>query len=398
MKKTLWTKNFICITLANFLLFVGFEMVVTLVSLYINHIGGTNADIGMCVAVFTVTALIGRSVAGVLLDRFGRKGVFFGGLILMVLITYSYGFVTAVGWIVAVRFVHGIGWGFSSTASSTVASDNIPKECFGEGMGYFSLSNSLGMAVGPSIGLALLSFLSFRTMFGFSASTALAALVIALFVSYEPAQKKQPEAEQPETGTAEAKPAGKWIEKKALLPAVVILCVSTTYGAMIGFLALYGNQENIGNTGLFFAVYAIFLLISRPIAGKLTDRKGFAVVVIPGILCTAVALVILGFAHTMPVFLLSAAIYGVGIGANQSALQTMAVLSADKDSVGSANATFLLGFDGGIGVGSLVAGWIAQLFGYAVMYHAMIGFLILGIVIFGIGSRQSSIRKQNAEG
>ena len=390
-KEKLLTKNFLLISIVNFLLFFGFEMLATVVSLYIAYIGGDSRAVGLSMGIFTLTALIIRAVTGILLDRMGRKKVFFAGLVTMVVITYVYGLIPSVGLILGVRFLHGIGWGISSTSSNTVASDNIPRSRFGEGMGWFGLSNSLGMAVGPATGLTILNFSGYRNMFTFSAATAFLCLVLALFISYPALTESGKEAVGESTCDAESdigKPVkkGSAIEKGAVLPAVTIMCISVTYGALVSFLALFAQEKGISNIGSYFTVYAAAMLLTRPAAGRLTDKKGTAFVVVPAIILCTAGMVVLGLSQVIWHFLISAVLYGMGMGSAMSSLQTMAVTSAPAERTGSANATFMIGFDGGIGIGSMTAGLLVAAVGYGSMFLCLSGCVLFSGLIFAVFS------------
>jgi MFS family permease len=48
-----------------------------------------------------------------------------------------------------------------------------------------------------------------------------------------------------------------------------------TYGAVVSFLALYAQTMNVTNVGPFFTMYAITLMITRPLFGRIADKKGF---------------------------------------------------------------------------------------------------------------------------
>ena len=404
-KQTLWTKNFICITLSTLLLYFGFEMLMTTLPLYIKQIGGSDSAVGISVGLFTVTALILRAAAGILLDRYGRRGIFFAGLIAMAAVTFSYRLVTTVALIMVVRILHGMSWGVANTAAGTIASDNIPKSRFGEGMGYFGLASSIAMAIGPATGLMILTDHSFPTLFYVAAAIMLAALLLAFFVSYRrltPSQKSpdrsnvtgSPDTSCGEESDTNSKKYGRisFLERTALIPSVSILFVCATYGALIGFLALFAEQEGIANIGIYFAVYAVAMLITRPIAGKLTDKYGFSAVVYPGLLLTFLGLIILAGSHSFIQFMISAAFYGVGIGSVQCSLQSMAVVNAAADRIGTANATFFIGFDTGIGIGSVVAGIVASSLGYGVMYGSFSIFIAAAAIFYFIACRISKKR------
>ena len=123
-----------------------------------------------------------RPLAGVLLDRLGRRGVFLSGLALVTVASAAMYFFPLVGMILLLRFIHGLGWGVATTASSTVAADYIPKARFGEGMGYFSLAASMAMAISPAIALSLRA----GPMFILATAFMVGSTLLALFLQYRP--------------------------------------------------------------------------------------------------------------------------------------------------------------------------------------------------------------------
>lgn len=381
-KQPLWTKDFIIIAIMNLFLFLGFQMLLPTLPLFAKSLGGSDALLGWIVGSTTVASLIIRPISGILLDKMGRKGILTAGLFIIILVTSSFGWLPSVGVIIAVRFLHGIGWGMASTASSTIASDNIPKSRFGEGMGYFSLSNSLAMALAPSIALAMFAGNGFKPISFVSAGLAVVVLLMSFFFENTQKEKQQ-----------EGKVKLAFYERASILPAAIMFFVCATYGSITGFLSLYATKAGIRNIGVFFTVYAVTLLVSRPLSGKLTDRFGFSITIYPGLLLVAATMLLLSRATTLPIFLICAAIYGLGLGSVQSSLQAMAIIRAPKERKGAANATFYTGFDGGIGFGSVIGGIIASSAGYGRMYLYFSLFAIIGAFLYYI----FFTRKENAQ-
>ena len=190
-KTVLWTGNFIKIILINLFLFLSFQMLLPALPLYVKELGGDSSLVGLVTGLFTLSALLIRPVAGIFLDRLGRKGIFLAGLGLFILSSYSYALTAGVGVILLLRFLHGFSWGAASTASTTLGTDNIPRSRFGEGMGFVGLSTSLAMAMGPAAGLSIMDELGFRQLFTVSAILGLGALGLALFLRYDPIPKGQ---------------------------------------------------------------------------------------------------------------------------------------------------------------------------------------------------------------
>ncbi|NMA69424.1 MAG: MFS transporter, partial [Desulfitobacterium sp.] len=312
-----------------------------------------------------------RPIAGRFLDRQGRRGVYFVGLAIFITCVFAYIWAPTVLLLLLIRFIHGFGWGSSSTASSTIATDIIPKPRLGEGMGYFGLTSTLAMAVAPALGLAIMSRLGFSQVFIISAISVIIAFLIATPIKFH---KPTPGKEVPGKRS--------FFEKNAITPATIIFFVTMTYGAIVSFIALYAADKGIENIGLFFTVYALSLLISRPYFGKLSDRKGYAAAVLPGIIAVLVTMFLLYFANSLSAFLVAGFIYGIGFGATQPVLQAMAVRNVPPERRGSSNATFFVGFDLGIGVGSILWGIIAELVGFQTIYLLAMIPAVIGLFVF----------------
>ncbi|SDF51837.1 MFS transporter [Sporolituus thermophilus] len=376
LRERLWTRDFILICTINLLIFCGFQMLLPTLPVYAKHLGGSDAAAGLIVGIFTVAAVIMRPVAGQALDYYGRKGIFLSGLAVFISAVLAYIWAPSLGILLLIRFIHGFGWGATSTAASTVAADIIPKARLGEGMGYFGLTTTAAMAFAPALGLYLTSHFSFSVLFLVSAFIVTIAAGLALSIGYR------------HINAANAKTV--LLEKVALRPALVIFFVTMTYGAIVAFLALYAAQQGIGNIGPFFTAYATALAVARPLAGRLADRRGFDIVVIPGLVLVMVAMFLLYLAQGLAWFLAAGIVYGAGFGAVQPGLQAMAVLQAPPNRRGAANATFFIGFDLGIGFSSVIWGLVSQLTGYKTMYLWTMAPALLALSVYIVFGRRTS--------
>ncbi len=393
-KEPLWTRDFILISIASLFITMGFQMLLPVLPVFSAELGGSDSWAGLVVGIFTISAVLMRPIAGRLLDKQGRRGVFILGLIVFLICVVAYNWTSTISVLLMLRFIHGFGWGASSTASSTIASDVVPKSRLGEGMGYFGLTSTLAMAIAPALGLEILGGYGFNAVFYISAGVVLISIFIALLIKYH---KPDVVPKSDSDGFPKSGKAGIF-ERSAILPAVVIFFITMTYGAIVSFIALYAGQKQVENIGLFFTVYAAALLISRPYFGRLTDRKGTPFAVLPGILCVIVSMSLIYFANSLMAFLIAGFIYGIGFGAVQPALQAMSVRKVDNTRRGAANATFFLGFDLGIGAGAILWGIIAEHLGYQLIYllaiiPAVVGALIYIRSIIGGKKRENTSRE-----
>lgn len=355
MREPLWGKDFILITIISLFTFMGFQMLLPTLPVYAKSFGGSDASAGLVVGVFTVSATLIRPFVGQALDVYGRKGIFFIGMIIFMGSVLAYIWAPSLILLFLIRFIHGFGWGLTSTASGTIAADIIPRSRMGEGMGYYGLASTISMALAPALGLFLVDRYSFHILFVLSSLMVVISIIFSGFINYRP------------VSTAKRLKFS-LIEKAALRPTLVIFFVTMTYGGIVAFIALYAAEKGISNIGSFFTVYAATLAITRPFAGRLSDKKGFDIVVIPGIISIIIAMVLLYFAAGIQWFLLAAVVYGIGFGTVQPSLQALAVLKSPGERRGAANATFFTGFDLGIGLSSIMWGVVAEFTGYSLIY------------------------------
>lgn len=367
----IWTRDFVLIVMSNFFVFLGFQMTLPTIPLFVNELGGNDQLIGVVVGIFTFSALLIRPYAGHALESRGRGFVFLIGLGIFVLSLGSFGFAKGLFFLFMMRIVQGIGWGFSTTASGTIATDLIPPKRRGEGMGYYGLSGNLALAFGPTLGLALVGVISFRQLFLVCAILGLVALLLSSKIRYKKVEKQ-------------AAPLNKWdfYEKTALPPSFLLFFITVTFGGIATFLPIYSVQKGVAGIEWYFLLYAIALLLSRTFAGKIYDQRGHQAVFIPGSLLILVSMILLSWLPNSMTLYIAAVLYGFGFGTVQPALQAWSVKDTPVNRRGMANATFFSFFDLGVGIGAILFGQIAYLFGYSTIYSISALSVLCSVILY----------------
>ncbi|MBS4189748.1 MFS transporter [Bacillus sp. FJAT-49705] len=367
----IWTKDFSLIVLSNFFVFLGFQMTLPTIPLFVEELGGNDQLIGFVVGIFTFSALLLRPYAGHALESKGRRFVYLTGLIIFVLSIGSFGFVNSLIFLFIMRIVQGVGWGLSTTASGTIATDLIPTRRRGEGMGYYGLSGNLALAFGPSLGLTLAGVLTFKQLFLICAVLGLAAFILSSFIRYKKVEPK-------------SVPLKKWdfYEKSALPPSLLLFFITVTFGGIATFLPLYSVQEGVEGIQWYFLLYALALMVSRTFAGKIYDQKGHQAVFIPGTILIFIAMGLLAWLPNSFILFTAAILYGLGFGTVQPALQAWSVKETPSNRRGMANATFFSFFDLGVGIGAILFGQIAHWFGYSAIYTLSAVSILCSILLY----------------
>ena len=369
----IWTRDFVLICFANLFIFLGFQMTLPTLPLFVKELGGSDQLIGVIVGVFTFSALLFRPYAGQALETKGRRFVYMLGLGIFVLSVGTMGFITSILLLIIIRIIQGIGWGFSTTATGTIATDLIPPKRRGEGMGYFGLSGNIALAFGPALGLTLVGKISFISLFLICATLGFVALLLSSTIRY-----KKVETSPDKTTTLKFD----IFEKTALQPSLLLFFITVTFGGIATFLPVYTLEKNVTGIESYFLVYALFLMLSRTFAGKIYDNKGHTYVFPPGTILIIIAMFLLAWLPNTTVLLIAASLYGLGFGSVQPALQAWAVDKAANNRKGMANATFFSFFDVGVGLGAILFGQLAFIFGYQSIYLTSAGSVFISLLIY----------------
>ena len=372
-KEKIWTRDFTLICLSNFFIFLGFQMTLPTIPLFVEKLGGNDQLIGVVVGIFTFSALLLRPFAGHALESMGRRFVYLTGLIIFVISVGSFGFATSLFFLFAMRIVQGVGWGFSTTASGTIATDLIPPKRRGEGMGYYGLFGNVALAIGPTLGLALVGYITFTQLFIICASLGLIALLLSSRINLQKAIKPSNKTE-----------SKRWdlYEKTALPPSILLFFITVTFGGIASFLPLYATQKGIQGIQWYFFLFAISIMLSRTFAGRIYDQKGHRAIFPLGTFFIMIAMFLIAWLPNSTILYVAAIFYGLGFGSVQPALQAWSVQTAPINRKGMANATFFSFFDLGVGIGAIAFGQIAYWFGYSTIYITSAISVFIAILLY----------------
>ncbi|HEU5088863.1 MAG TPA: MFS transporter, partial [Roseiflexaceae bacterium] len=177
-------------------------------------------------------------------------------------------------------------------------------------------------------------------------------------------------------------------ELSVLPAAAAVLFVFLAYGGITTFVPLFAAAISV-NSGLFFLAYAATLFLTRPIAGRLSDRYGETFILVPSLALTILALVTLAFSNGLWGVILAAVLYGIGFGSAMPVLQAITLRLARPDRIGVANASFATATDLGIGLGAMALGWVAQRTNYQVVFLVSAVSVALGLATVLLAVRRA---------
>lgn len=353
----LWTRDLVLIILVNLCVFTNHIMSLSTFPFYIQSLGGSEAVAGICAAAFAFVAVIIRPFVGWWLDNGVRKVALVVGLLLLGAAPLGYVFVPVLSMSIAFRMLHGIGLSFSNSTTATVASDVICRPRFAEGMGYFGMATALASAIAPALGLSLMEGFGFGTLYAAAAGIAGLGLVLFTFVRTR------------KVNVPKKKLNLRTIINRDSLPATATMLVfMLTFGALENFVAIFAAENSLPSGSIYFIVMSVMLLVVRITLGKLVDQRGEAIFVYTCNAAMLVAFLLLALVPNTATYILSAVLAGYAFGGLEPSLQSMAVHISTDETRGSANSTFLCGYDIGYGLGGGLAGSLITAMGYSSMW------------------------------
>ena len=184
-KPRLITPLLICFILLNLLGSTMAQMNTVGSPLLSTKVMGTSAYGGFLVAVFVVAAIVSRIASGNLADRYSRRIVLVSGTLI-----YLAGCLIAIAIpsmlsLIPARILQGWGFGSVHTAASTGASDVLPAERLGEGLGYDGLGQAVAMASGPLLAGWLVGMEWQQALAAGAGVLSVIVLVLSFMVTYE---------------------------------------------------------------------------------------------------------------------------------------------------------------------------------------------------------------------
>ncbi|MBQ2209464.1 MAG: MFS transporter [Prevotella sp.] len=385
----LWNRNYCKVMTANFALFFAFYLLTPLLPLYLHETFGATKDvIGLVLSGYTITALLFRPFSGYFVDSFPRKTV--------LLIAYSAFAIFFAGYLAAstlllfaiVRTLHGGPFGALTVANSTVAIDVLPSSRRNEGIGYYGLSNNLAMAISPTFAIFVYSQThNFELLFWLAFAIATFGLAVDATVKLENKQI---------INNKRTISLDRFFLKRGWLLGADMVFFGFCFGVMSNYLAIYGKQVlgMTGGTGTWFMLCSIGLILSRLQGGKALRQGRLTHNAAEGMLISLVGYTLFVACPNMIGYYGSAIMIGLGNGHLWPAFQNMMISMAHHNERGTANSTILISWDVGMGLGILMGGVIAEVFGYTSAFWTVAAVNATGVALYFLKAQNFFLERQ----
>ncbi|MDR0199433.1 MAG: MFS transporter [Streptococcaceae bacterium] len=372
----IWTPTFSINTGLNLIYYTVFYLLTVIIGTVAMTQDHASAGLaGILSGIFIVGGFVGRLWTGNNVTRIGLKPLLYGGTLFYIAMTLLYFVTPNIGLLMIVRFLHGIAFGISATTSGTLAGLIAPRAKRGEAIGYYALSVTLASAVGPFLSIFIYHAFNYTVLL----IMALALLVIALIGIFFLRIPKGIMGEYVKKPFS----LSNYFEKTALPISLIGFLVGIAYSSILTFLAGFSAQAGLVTAGsLFYVIYAIVTLGTRPITGRLFDARGDNFMMFPTFIFFGLSLLLTGFSTTTFMLLAAGALIGLGYGSFGPFGQAIAIRHADISRIGVATSTFFGLFDMGVGFGPFILGFVQPATGYRGLYFLCAAFTVVIIILY----------------
>ena len=369
--KKIWNRNFVLLFLTNLLVLAAFYASIPIIPVYCQEIGITGSKVGIVLTAMSVATILFRPVAGYLLDNFNRYRVYLIFLALFCLAFPAFLAFPIFGLLVVVRLYMGAVYSVCGSATMTLASDVLPPMKITEGISRFAFTISIGMAVGPYVGIQVQNHLNSKTSF-----MTVFAISVAALVCVSCCRIKYPKVRRKKFALKDS------IYKPALPFMCNMMFLMIPYGAVIAYSSILAQEKGLTAVIPYFYICLVAgMLTSKLSTQRMIDAGRHRVLVYASLVVLVVTMASYVFLNTGVHLLIAGYFFGLGYGILQPLFQSFVTGTTPTPKRGVANATYLLSYDIGIGIGALLMGFMQETIGLTTGFAlTAIAYVVGGIV------------------
>lgn len=375
----LFTKDFLLDTAISLCCCLNyFTLLININGFAAETFGASSAEGGLAAGIYVIGGLISRVVLGKYVELVGRKRMLVIGLGIALVMSATYFFVSSLWMLYLIRFLHGTAYGISSTCTGDIIAKILPRSRRGEGMGYFLLSITIATAIGPFIGMSFGRDGNYTAVFAVGLVMYTLTMVCALLLKV-PEETLSEEQKRRARGFG----LGQLFQASAVPLALACMIFYFGYSGVISFISAYTEEiDLIEAASYFYLAVAAGTLISRLTTGRIYDRRGANIVMIPAYLAFFVGMVAFSQASVSWVLLCGGFAIGYGVSIVYSIDQAIVVSKSPPHRYGVTTSTFAAIADLGSGLGPSVLGLLLAFIGYREMYLVCAFISMSGFVIY----------------
>jgi MFS family permease len=374
--------------------FISYNLVrMPVLSLYAQSLGAGPEAIGFIVSASTLTGVFLKWPAGALSDIHDRRWLLLAGLLAFAIPPFFYQFVSDIGWLIALRFAHGMATAVFAPIALAVVAD-LCREARGVAYGSYTAATQAGAMLGPVLGGWLVVSSGFPAAFVTAGVLGTIAVLLFLLMRLPPQIPHVASGAGPAVVVREMARGARTVigNMRVVVTSVTDGARQVANGALMAFLPIYvvGIGMDAAQAGVLFGVQSVTSFFSRPTMGWASDRIGRRPLIVLGLVVCAASLAAIPFTCPFGGLMVLSALFGFGEAiVNASAAALVADLSELK-TLGSAMGMQGTIMDIGHASGPILAGVLIGALGFQPAFSIIAGLVLLAAAAFrfGVGSER----------
>lgn len=326
---------------------------------YARSLGASGAMVGIIVAIYSASNLVGNVAAGAVLDRWGRKRPLLIGLLATSLALLFYALARTPRQLMLTRGFHGLTASVLTPGAFAIMGDSTSTDQRARAMGLSGAFIAVAAMIGPLIAGVMRDNHGAGAVFLLSSALMLCTFLFFFFVA---AKWISPPGEK-SGRTAPERSQAFWRIPRLITSYLAALALTIGLGTLVTHLPIIMSErgESATRTGLTFTVFAgvAMAAMATPV-NRLSDRHGRLAPMVAGLLLVAAGMAVLWVSRGFTGSVLGMGVFGLGFGIIFPAVTALTAEAVQWSSRGKAFGVFYAVFSLGVVIGAVVSGTFTQ--------------------------------------
>ena len=352
MKTIVGDRNLLALFAATFLFFFNEALLLPTLPIHLAAIGYSHTRIGIVLGAFALGVLLFRPLSGYVTDQKSRKLALMLGVVVFFVAPAFYLLSDQFGYLIVVRFFHGLGITFYTTAMPAFITDVAPAHQRGEILGHMASASTLSFAGGPLLGVYIYSGFGFPGLIMACILAGGLNLIVIVLIRehYHKPRKKV------RIGYRQV-----IFKRSILVSSGINLVYAVIFGTIMTFLPVLLKEAPHLNVGFFFLAESSTIILCRIIPAHLIERAGRGPAFFYSFAFLLISFFLVSTIDPRLLLLLIGSLFGVGSALCSPALSAFVADETSQQARGTVFGFYYGAFDTGVIVAGLIMGYVADL-------------------------------------
>ena len=369
MKNYDFNKNFLLATFSNCFFFVNFSCFF-LLPLFLDQTGYSKFEIGIVMSTYGFSSILLTPYTATLIDKYGKKILCLIGLVLMVISSLAFIFISDFILILFLRIIQGAAFSVFFNSSSAIASNNLNDDKKQVGLSFFSSFTIISYFLGPFFSEKIIIQFGFTEFFIYASAFSLMSLILVLFIE---------ERDSERDSTADVLSFFKIIKDENIFNYLFAnFLLASGFGVVMNFLSLFLKNNDL-TVGYFFISYSVVVSLVRIFFADRFSSKNLFKKVLLMLTLFAATLFFIPYIDSKSDIILFSVLFSLTYSLVYPFLSSIVVTGKSQALTGRLFGALNSSFSIGVNLMTFFYGFIAEIWGFNTMFQVASVLIFLGV-------------------